>query len=212
MIRTAMTTAALLSAASAYGGVFTDTASSGGFFTTANDNTAIYTGGSGGIFEVQFYTYDGDGSTVEDEQATSSFDYFVGNPNLGLPAGDTFVRLEVDARFWDGRTSNDGQVPSDVFTYQLSDDGVNYGSVQTLTFDPITGSGIFDTTGTSAPFEADYVRINLLARTESAGSGSNDPWSSQLSSVTLTSAVPEPASAAVVLAGLVGCGLRRRSR
>lgn len=208
MIRNALAVSAMIAAVPATGATFTDTASSGGFFTSANDNTAIYTGTGGGIFEVQFYTYDGDGSTVEDDQATSSFDYYVGNPNLGLPVGDTFVGLEVDARYWDGRTNFDGQSPSEVFTYQLSDDGVNFGPVQILTFDPVTGSGVFETTGTSGAFQADYVRINLLARTESAGSGFNDPWSSQLSSVTLTSAVPEPASAGLL--ALVGLAAMRR--
>lgn len=189
--------------------VFTDTASSGGFFTWANNNTAIYTGGSGGVFEVQFYTYDGNGATFEDDKAVSSFDYFVGDPKLGLPAGETFVGLEVGARFWDGRTSNDGQTPEDVFSYQLSNDGVNYGAPQSLVFDPISGSGIFETVGTSGSFTADYLRINLLSRVESAGAGSNDPWSSQLSRVTLTTAVPEPATA---IFGLTAGGLLVRRR
>lgn len=207
MIRTTLLTASLLVGLPASAAMFTDDASSGGFFTSANDNTAIYTGGSGGIFEVQFATYDGDGSTDESDKATSSFDYFVGNPNLGLPAGETFVGLQVIASVWDGRTTFDGQTAEDIFTYQLSDDGVTYGPVQTFTFDAPNGSGIG---GASAAFESDWIRINLLARAESAGSGSNDTWSSQLSQVTLTTAVPEPASAILALAGgaLV---LRRRS-
>lgn len=197
---------------------FTDDGNSGDFFGTANQMAIFNTGQPyliDGTFEVSFYTYDGDGATLEDDNATGTIDYFVADTNLGLPAGETFVGIEIDTATWDGRAVNDGQTLEDIYMVQLSDDGVTYGAPIVLSFTaPVTSSNAgFDlSTGSASGFTADYVRVSILSRVESAGSGFNDPWSSRIEEIRLTSAVPEPGSMALLgLGGLLAVTRRRRT-
>ncbi|MEO0963507.1 MAG: PEP-CTERM sorting domain-containing protein [Planctomycetota bacterium] len=213
-----VTTLAIATASpTASAAVFTDAGNSGDFFGTANQMAIFNTGQDyliDGSFEVSFTTYDGDGGTLEDDKALGTIDYHVANIDLGLPAGETFTGVEIDTATWDGRSNFDGQSESDIYMVQLSDDGVTFGAPIVLGFTtPVVSSnpGFVLSTGSADGFFADYVRISILSRVEAAGSGANDPWSSRIEEIRLTSGViPEPASLALVGAGVALAGLRRR--
>jgi hypothetical protein len=202
-----LTAAALVgSAAAASAGTFTDTGDSGGFFGTP-DNMSIYNS----KFEVTYdeFAYDGDGGTFEDDKALGSITYDVSNGDLGLPAGDIFTQVSFDAYAWSGRSQFDGQTLDDIFAVEVSDDGINFAPVS-LSF-----SGNWPTTenftATAAGLSAQFVRVSLLARVESAGVQDQNVWSSQIFDITLTSApIPEPGSLMLLGPGAALLAFRRR--
>ncbi|MEO0586847.1 MAG: PEP-CTERM sorting domain-containing protein [Planctomycetota bacterium] len=211
--------AALAAAPLASAAMFTDDGNSGDFFTINENRMAIFAPGVGGTidgtFEVSFYTYDGDGSTVEDENATGTVEYSVVDPNLGLPPNEAFTGIELDTVTWDGRANFDGQTLDQIYFVQLSDDGVNFDDPIALAFtDPVVSSDIGFTlsTASASGFSANFVRIGIISRLEAAGSGFNDPWSSRIEEIRLTtSPIPEPGTLALGALGLALVGLRRRA-
>lgn len=186
-----------------------DGADNGSFWLESTDNISIFSS----RFEVGFYTYDGDGGTFEDDQAFGSIVYRADKPGIGVPSGEVFTSVSIDVSAWDGRNQFDGQGINDIYSVDVSSDGVNYTPVA-LVFPPVfpsgDPSGFTATTGTASGFFANYVRVNIVARVEAAGSGFNDPWSAGVLQNTLTTAaIPEPSAVAVALVGVVLASRRR---
>lgn len=189
-------------------GVFTDSGDAGGTFGTP-DNMAIYAS----KFEVQYdqFAYDGDGGTFEDDKALGTITYDSSNPILGLPADEEFIEITMNTYAWNGRATFDSQTLEDIFTVEISDNGVDFTPIA-LNFSgalPADENNVASASG----FSAQYVRVGLLARLESSGNQDQNVWSSQIFDITLTSApIPEPGSLALVgMGGLALVARRRRS-
>ena len=115
------------------------------------------------------------------------------------------TEVAFDTATWDGRATFDGQTLADIYFLEASGDGVAFTPV------PLTFTGAFTaSTASAAGLAAQAVRIGLRVRTESSGNADQNVWSSQILENRLTTAVPEPASAGLVAAGLLAIGSRRR--
>lgn len=186
-----------------------DGADNGSFWLESTDNISIFSS----RFEVGFDSYDGDGGTFEDDKAFGNIVYRADKPGIGVPAGEAFTSVSIDVSAWDGRNQFDGQGINDLYSVDVSSDGVTYTPVA-LVFPPVfpsgDPSGFTDTTGVASGFLANYVRVNIVARVEAAGSGFNDPWSAGVLQTSLTTvAIPEPSAIAVALVGVVLAARRR---
>lgn len=172
----------------ALAGEIRDTGDAGSFFIDTNDNMAIYNS----FFEVQFASYDGDGGTDESEKSVASVTYRASLPGTGVPAGEVFVGLDLQLTTWNGRDEFDGQTLADIYFAEISDNGVDFTPLD-LTFNglfPDSASGFTANTASASGFEAEYVKITIQARTESAGSGFNDAWASHIEEIYLLTALP----------------------
>ncbi|MEM7577978.1 MAG: PEP-CTERM sorting domain-containing protein [Planctomycetota bacterium] len=172
----------------AHAGEIRDFGEAGTFFAESADNMAIYNS----FFEVQFAPYDGNGETDESEKSTASIIYNSFKPGTGVPAGELFTNLELQLTTWDGRSEFDEQTPADIYSASISDNGVDFSPLD-LTFlgeFPNSTDGFTANTATAEGFESQYVKIDILARTEDAGSGFNDPWSAHIEEILLITALP----------------------
>ncbi|MEM9882247.1 MAG: PEP-CTERM sorting domain-containing protein [Planctomycetota bacterium] len=201
-------------------GSLTDSGDAGATFLSSSDNVSIFDS----KFQVNWNGgpngepgYDGDGATFEDDEAFGEFVYDATIAITGIPAGESFTEIEIDTNTWNGRNSNEGQLLDDIYSVEVSDDGVNFTPI-TLSFagdfptDP-NGNGFATNTGSADGFFARFVKVGIAARVEGSGSANNDNWSSEVLEVRLITAVPEPGSMALLsLGGLLVTRRRRTSR
>lgn len=201
---------------SAQAATLTDSGDNGIDFLSSSTNVAIFSskfqvawnGGDGG--------YDGDGATFEDDEAVGEFVYDASLPITGIPAGEVFTGIELDVNTWNGRNQFDGQTLADIYTVEVSDDGINFSPI-TLAFtgdfpelEPTDGFAL--NTGSATGFQGQFVKVGILARVEAAGAPDNNNWSAEVFEVRLTSTpIPEPASASL-LAVAAPLLMRRRRK